>query len=452
MRQKLYIAIQLLTLAFGCLLPYLAAYAQTAPLSSLEGQLRAQYKPGEATASVLVIQMDGVVGVPPGSPVICPLKFQDGSLHSPDGSCLVRAQKPTRLLKAGEKVNPNKIEVSAKDDLVVMTFTECDSCNMNSGTSSYKSAVSFQFPKGYLGAADSGQIVDVISQVLTLDAPPVTSAIGQSQSPEQQALTNADIVKMVQAHLPESVVLAKIKSSTCEFDTSPDALIKLNQAGASQSVLQAIVETMIPPSTSDVPPADAVCSDYGDCVSKGKAALDSSQWDDAIAIFQTASNLDPSKPNAWLGIGAVYWETARYEEAATMFDKVLALGSTINVDVCRQHFLSCDRGSFRMSTKEVSLVSPAGQKVFSARLSEVTTQGAQLFGQEQAAYVAVRVSGKNYSLFYIPDKITCNFGLVPECPEPGLTQQKLFANYVHRTILKIAAGEFAKKEQPLTPK
>jgi tetratricopeptide (TPR) repeat protein len=207
-----------------------------------------------------------------------------------------------------------------------------------------------------------------------------------------------------------------------------------------------------PTAAQPLAPVAVNCSDYDSCFSGGTAAYRSGQLDQSLGYFQKASTLDPSKGDAWAGIGAVYFETGRYDEAATMSDKALALGSTVSVDVCRQHLMSCDRGSFRMSTREVSLVSPGGQKVFSATPSEVTTQEAQLFTLKQAAYVGVRVSGKNYSLFYIPDRITCNFGLVPECPEPGFTQQKLFANYVHRTIQRMAAGEFAKTVQPATPK
>lgn len=55
-------------------------------------------------------------------------------------------------------------------------------------------------------------------------------------------LTNADIISMAQAKLPDAVVLSKIKASNCSFDTSPDALIKLRTAGASDAVLIAITE------------------------------------------------------------------------------------------------------------------------------------------------------------------------------------------------------------------
>src|SRR5258708_39177150 len=47
---------------------------------------------------------------------------------------------------------------------------------------------------------------------------------GQRQVPGGQStstgLTNDDIIKLVQAKLPDSIVIAKIKSSTCDFDTT----------------------------------------------------------------------------------------------------------------------------------------------------------------------------------------------------------------------------------------
>jgi hypothetical protein len=55
-------------------------------------------------------------------------------------------------------------------------------------------------------------------------------------------LTNDDVIKMVQAKLPDAVVVAKIKSSPCKFDTGTDTLIKLKQAGVSDAVLQAMAE------------------------------------------------------------------------------------------------------------------------------------------------------------------------------------------------------------------
>lgn len=73
-------------------------------------------------------------------------------------------------------------------------------------------------------------------------------------------LTNDDIVKMVRAKLNDSVVVAKIKSSPCKFDTSTEALIKLNQVGVSDAVLAAMAEgptaVPTPAKTASTPPPD----------------------------------------------------------------------------------------------------------------------------------------------------------------------------------------------------
>jgi hypothetical protein len=64
---------------------------------------------------------------------------------------------------------------------------------------------------------------------------------------------------MVQAKLGDAVIVAKIKSSPCKFDTSTDALIKLKQAGVSDAVLQAMAEAGVasaPAPSASTPPPD----------------------------------------------------------------------------------------------------------------------------------------------------------------------------------------------------
>jgi len=68
----------------------------------------------------------------------------------------------------------------------------------------------------------------------------------QSGRPAQDAqparpLTNADVLKMVEAQLPTEVVVEKIKASPCDFDTSPEALGSLKQAGVPDSLLLVMV-------------------------------------------------------------------------------------------------------------------------------------------------------------------------------------------------------------------
>jgi hypothetical protein len=69
------------------------------------------------------------------------------------------------------------------------------------------------------------------------------------------SLTNAAILKMHTMRLGSDVIVAKIQSSPCEFDTSPGALAKLKQGGISDKVILAMVQA---PLASAPPPAAKV--------------------------------------------------------------------------------------------------------------------------------------------------------------------------------------------------
>ena len=68
----------------------------------------------------------------------------------------------------------------------------------------------------------------------------MASALWAEQA-QKASLTNADVVKMVQAGLSESVVVATIQSNPGNYDTSPDGLIALQKAGVTQNEMNAIV-------------------------------------------------------------------------------------------------------------------------------------------------------------------------------------------------------------------
>jgi hypothetical protein len=55
---------------------------------------------------------------------------------------------------------------------------------------------------------------------------------------------------MVKIGLSEGVILAKIKSSTCEFDTSPKALQELKASGVSDAIILEMVQTGAAKTTS----------------------------------------------------------------------------------------------------------------------------------------------------------------------------------------------------------
>jgi hypothetical protein len=67
-----------------------------------------------------------------------------------------------------------------------------------------------------------------------------------SQEPQTSqataALTNKDIVTMVSAGLSQEIVIAKIKSSPCNFDTAPDTLAEIKKAGVPGDIILVMVE------------------------------------------------------------------------------------------------------------------------------------------------------------------------------------------------------------------
>jgi hypothetical protein len=60
------------------------------------------------------------------------------------------------------------------------------------------------------------------------------SVLASQDKPAQQAaakpLTNSDVLDMLKAGLSQEIVIAKIKASSCEFDTAPTTLKELKAA------------------------------------------------------------------------------------------------------------------------------------------------------------------------------------------------------------------------------
>lgn len=84
------------------------------------------------------------------------------------------------------------------------------------------------------------RILSLVSAVIlapTCQAQQITAP----PAPQAQALTNADVQKMVEAKLSDALIVSKIRASTCGFDTSTDAILKLKSQGASDAVIEAMV-------------------------------------------------------------------------------------------------------------------------------------------------------------------------------------------------------------------
>jgi len=253
--------------------------------------------------TVLAIQKGGILGVPWDSTKPCAAKYQNATLTTPGTVCTQgrgqamkrgwgalkgripgasevsdsKTSSDTRYFKKGEKVYPSTITVDLKNEKIAFGVVACDTCNKTDPPTYYKAEVDFQFAPGFLEKGDVSKIEDTIGEVFQLDSggdnqqqqaqgqgdqsaqdqQAAGQGQGQDQAPGQAAapaaapqpaapagpaLTNDDVVKLVKAKLPESVIIKKINASNCAFDTDPDALIKLKQAGVSEAVIDAMVD------------------------------------------------------------------------------------------------------------------------------------------------------------------------------------------------------------------
>ncbi len=105
------------------------------------------------------------------------------------------------------------------------------------------------------------RIVAIAASVFLLQLLTGTGIVSPSmaQGNSEQVLHNEDVIQMVQAKLSDGLIVAKIKSSACKFDTSTGQLIKLKSEGVSDEVLKAMAECGAPtaaPAAAAAPPAD----------------------------------------------------------------------------------------------------------------------------------------------------------------------------------------------------
>jgi hypothetical protein len=486
MRQRSELAILLIGLIVVALLAAPSAMAQNAPPPSLKEQLGAQYTLSKVltdgtikeAGTVLVIQQPGVQGVPLTDAAMPTARCKDGVLHKPStgsgfGASLVSAMaapnsqtsgQVSRPFPVGDKVYISAMDVNLKKDRITFTIAECAACNGADPSSAYKAAVSFEFAKGSLATMGVPDVEDAIAKVFAIDtATAQPQAVQPGPQPEQpaaaeaapaQGLTNDDIIKLVQLKLADAVIIAKIKSSACAFDTSVDALAKLKQAGVSDAILQAMVEAggqpmAAPPAQPAPPPVETpaapACADYASCLASGSAALSARQWDQSLSDLQRASTFEPTKPDAWAEMGHAYVATGQYQDAVAMWDRALGLGGALILPAWHwgamgAHF---DKGTFRLGAKGASFVGSGGQKVFSVAPADLSSvKSHRVVGGGGCWSFGMKAGGHQYWFSFVPTGAEC--GRPDRCGKPGNSQEEAVANYIAQTIGKLAPGSLQK--------
>jgi hypothetical protein len=181
---------------------------------TLAEQLAAQYKLvklGSDTGgysvteegTLLAVQKGGILGVPYSDKSPLTTKYEDGTVHSPNGFMVASKKsilghfsptqsqgQTTHLFQKGDKVYPLKIDVNVDKDQVAMNIVACDKCNKTDPPTYNKANVVFQFPKGTLAKASADSVEDTIGQLLAISDASQDQAAdqgGQQQSGQQQA-------------------------------------------------------------------------------------------------------------------------------------------------------------------------------------------------------------------------------------------------------------------------
>ena len=480
MKRKAKFAFLLLPLTAVAFLPVAAGQNSAPP--SMEEQLKAQYTLSKVHSdgtlepgTLLVVQLQGVQGAPQSDLALAPAVFKDGALHRPGkgsafGASLLQAMnqpnsdtsgKDFRPFPVGDKVYLTKLEVDSKKDRIMSVIVECGSCNGVDQASAYKAAVAFQFAKGYLQTASVPDVEDTIAKVFAIDAgtseaqvvqPPAPP--DQPAAPEATALTNDDVIKMSQLKLGDGVIIAKIKSSACSFETSVNGLTQLKQAGVSDSVLQAMVEAAgqpggAPPPPSAPPPVEApaapACADYASCLASGNAARTARQFDQSLNDLQKATTLDPSKPDAWVEMGNLYLASGQPSQAPSVWDKALNLGGAVNFGIWYYAGLhGYQTGIFRLSAKEASFVPSGRSPAFSVAPSEMSSVKSHHPPMEKNAWsFGMKIGGHQYWFAFTPLGVDCQ--TPNRCGDNGgYGQEEAVANYVAQTIDRLASGGSSK--------
>jgi hypothetical protein len=80
------------------------------------------------------------------------------------------------------------------------------------------------------------------------------SASQKTQNPNSKPLTNADVLDMLNAGVSDQVVVAKIKKSACDFDTSPTTLKSLRASKISDAVILAMIAASVDPNAASASP------------------------------------------------------------------------------------------------------------------------------------------------------------------------------------------------------
>jgi hypothetical protein len=134
----------------------------------------------------------------------------------------------------------------------------------NVDTGSTVVATGLQHHIDLCGGTQMSSLLAMIKRIVAVGCLVLAFTVTTNAQTAARALTNADIVKLVKAQLPESTISLTIQSSPHSFDTSPEALIDLKANGVPTKIIEQMLVPAAPgaaPSTPSASPTPAPAAD-----------------------------------------------------------------------------------------------------------------------------------------------------------------------------------------------
>lgn len=155
--------------------------------------------------------------------------------------------------------------------------------------------------------------VSLLFLCLVLAGSILASHNSQAQKSEAKPLNNSDVLDMLNAGISQDVVIAKIKKTTCDFDTSSTALKALKAAHVPDGVLLAMVEASGGSpnpnhvDTTEVAIPARISCNHSDSVPVFSAPRDQSNSVEAFEVRcgDRTTIIDPVKTASWVKIRTV---------------------------------------------------------------------------------------------------------------------------------------------------
>jgi len=205
---------------------------------------------------------------------------------------------------------------------------------------------------------------------------------------QQKPLTNPDVLTMVKSGLSSEIVIAKIKSSTCAFDTSPKTLADLKTSGVPDAVILAVVQcprasegnASAPQKAADTSavgigqPRIPENTAYQIAHNEPDAAARIKLLDDFVSKYPTSALL----PSIYGEYARSYYQSKDYAKAIEYADKVLAAGEKANIST-RLNGLNARALAFMAGASDSTFQTPE----FYTRARDAAKAGLQVLSQWQ---------------------------------------------------------------------